>query len=639
MLRSALTLALLSPMLVGAGGTAVAASDPVHSLVVVGAGVNSYPAFDPDVDRYAVRGADGGTVRVRAETSDPDGRVVVNGVPQGSAADVPVPAEAGEEISVIFDDAGGRREHSLVVTPDGFPELAATTAPGADLTPGHVLLTLSDFSGNPGSLTYETAVDRQGVPIHVHAESQSSIDLKRQPDGSLTTQRLSAGAPGSGAAPLVVLDQQWQPTGTTHSTVGLANTDPHDSILFPDGRVVLMAYEPARDGLVDSVVQEIGPDGELLFEWSSREHLEETTAPGNPDYAHVNSVVVMEDGHWLLSFRHFSAVYKVARYDDGEHAAGDVIWKLGGRASTFDFVDDPHGGPCAQHTASELPNGNVLVFDNGGGEFFGTPSLCVAPDDRATGIAERPFTRITEYALDEEAGTATLFTYRAHLTEVPDRIDPEVTFALPSEVVQGTQVRGGWSCTDRGGANLSDCVVEGATDGLLDTATAGEHTLRVTAVDGAGNTTTREAAYVVVPRVDRVDAMLRAKGPWAGKGSWAAPKKQQVTVKLRRGARATVRVRVVNRGNTAATFRLTGAAPAKAFAVAYRHRGEKITGKVTRAGWRTPELAPGERATLEVRVERRPAAKPGKVSKLRIDLRSDYAPAASDRVRLRLRAR
>src|SRR5690606_11396672 len=115
----------------------------------------------------------------------------------------------------------------------------------------------------------------------------------------------------------------WQPTGTTHSTVGLANTDPHDSILFPDGRVVLMAYEPARDGLVDSVVQEIGPDGELLFEWSSREHLEETTAPGNPDYAHVNSVVVMEDGHWLLSFRHFSAVYKVARYDDGEHAAGD----------------------------------------------------------------------------------------------------------------------------------------------------------------------------------------------------------------------------------------------------------------------------------------------------------------------------
>ena len=78
-----------------------------------------------------------------------------------------------------------------------------------------------------------------------------------------------------------------------------------------------------------------------------------------------------------------------------DRKTGDVIWKLGGLTSDFTFINDPLGQPCGQHTASRLDNGNLLLFDNG--------QYC-APKAPERG----EFTRIVEYALDEEAMTAEL---------------------------------------------------------------------------------------------------------------------------------------------------------------------------------------------------------------------------------------
>src|SRR3546814_15280810 len=76
--------------------------------------------------------------------------------------------------------------------------------------------------------------------------------------------------------------------------------------------------------------------------------------------------------------------------------------------SALTFPDDALGGPCAQHTASELPNGNILIFDNGSAD--ATRDMCVDPQDRANGTQRRASTRITEYALDEERGAASLIS-------------------------------------------------------------------------------------------------------------------------------------------------------------------------------------------------------------------------------------
>ncbi|WP_442940336.1 arylsulfotransferase family protein [Nocardioides sp. B-3] len=120
--------------------------------------------------------------------------------------------------------------------------------------------------------------------------------------------------------------------------MGLVNTDDHDSVLEADGSRWLTAYEPDPDtGPVDSVVQHVTADGVVDFEWSSAAHADETMAPGDADYAHLNSIDVQPNGDVLVSFRHLSSVFLIASRAHDGHESGDVIWKLGGRDSSFRF--------------------------------------------------------------------------------------------------------------------------------------------------------------------------------------------------------------------------------------------------------------------------------------------------------------
>ncbi len=258
-----------------------------------------------------------------------------------------------------------------------------------------------------------------------------------------------------------------------------------------------------------------------------------------------------------MSFRHLSAIFKVARYDDpgGAYRAGDVLWKLGGRDSDFTFEDEngsPETGPCAQHTAVQLDNGNIVAFDNGA---WNLNPLCVDPEDPTGDPVARTPTRIAEWELDHETGVATMvrdvqignryaifagsaqpladgnimigwasanqqalatevdaqdrtvwelraveapqyFTYRAYRQEVPDRIEPEATIVSPApgaEVPVGSVVSPVVECSDRGGSSLVACDAD-----PVDTLTPGVRTVTVTARDGAGNVTRSAHTYTVV---------------------------------------------------------------------------------------------------------------------------------------------
>ncbi|MGH3329850.1 MAG: aryl-sulfate sulfotransferase [Nocardioidaceae bacterium] len=407
MFRTALALVIAFGIL-GFSGTrpssAAAETTPEHSVSVSGAGVGMYPAFDPATGRYAVTttGDTGGTVTVNAATSDTSGRVWVNGRTATGGATTLTGLEAGDEISVIIKDSAGSAAHSLIYLPAGFPTLSAVTRqPG--IAPGLVGLTLTQW--NQPTPNFETAVDVNGVPAHVFATMQGTLDLKRQPNGHYSASRTTTTKDRSGSA-LVELDSTFTEVAR-HETVGLVNTDGHDSILQPDGSRILIAYEPnAQTGLTDAVIQEVDAAGSVVFEWRSDQLVDESVVVVDPttnrgkDYAHINSVAVMQDGDILASFRHLSSVLKIARTAHDGFEVGDIVWRLGGRNSDFTFVDDPHpGGPCAQHTASELPNGNILIFDNGSGGFAG--DMCINPDDPAGPAVGRTLTRVTEYDLGE----------------------------------------------------------------------------------------------------------------------------------------------------------------------------------------------------------------------------------------------
>jgi hypothetical protein len=135
------------------------------------------------------------------------------------------------------------------------------------------------------------------------------------------------------------------------------------------------------------------PDGSTEFEWNAWDHLGldewiEPPRPGpvdpaQPDFDHPNAIAFDRDGNYVVSWRNLGQVMKI------DAQTGAVRWRLGGKRGEFTFVNDPLGGFSAQHSARILPNGNLLLYDNG--------------------TRHQPSeSRAVEYALDTVAHTATL---------------------------------------------------------------------------------------------------------------------------------------------------------------------------------------------------------------------------------------
>lgn len=99
-------------------------------------------------------------------------------------------------------------------------------------------------------------------------------------------------------------------------------------------------------------IREITPSGEVVSEWRSWEHLStdhhvKCPLESRKEWTHLNSLEVLPDGDWLMSFRLTSTIAIVDRQ------TGSVRWRWG-----RDKVSH-------QHHASLLDNGHILVFDNG----------------------------------------------------------------------------------------------------------------------------------------------------------------------------------------------------------------------------------------------------------------------------------
>jgi len=99
------------------------------------------------------------------------------------------------------------------------------------------------------------------------------------------------------------------------------------------------------------------------------------------------------DGNYIVSFRRLEQVIKI------DATTGAIRWRLGGRRNQFTFHDDPLGGFSAQHSVRVLPNGHLLLYDNG--------TRHPEPESRAV-----------EYSLDTVAMTATMVWEFRHLPPI-----------------------------------------------------------------------------------------------------------------------------------------------------------------------------------------------------------------------------
>ncbi len=273
--------------------------------------------------------------------------------------------------------------------PFDFPYIKTTifdsTAPGMTF--------LSNLAFNGPFVPYLLIIDNSGAPVFYRKMKGACADFKVQPNGLLTYYDSDDSAFFAMDSSYTIVDSF--KTGNGYST------DVHELRILPNGHALLMAYDPQvvdmspivaggnSAALVTGlIVQEIDAQKDVVFQWRSWDHFQITDAThedltaAHIDYVHGNALDLDSDGNILLSSRHMDEITKIDR------STGEIIWRLGGKHNEFTFVGDSIQF-SHQHAIRRLPDGDIIMFDNG--NFHPTP-----------------FSRAVEYRLDEAGKTATL---------------------------------------------------------------------------------------------------------------------------------------------------------------------------------------------------------------------------------------
>ena len=204
--------------------------------------------------------------------------------------------------------------------------------------------------------------------------------------------------------------------------------DNHDFQLLSNGHAIMLAYDiqiidmskiieggrPDAE-VTGSIIQELDVDRNVVYQWRCWDHIpitdsyKDITKP-RFDYIHVNSVELDNDGHIVLSCRETSEILKISR------ETGETIWRMGGKNNDFTILGDHEENAPRyfklQHFVRRMPNGNIIMFDNG------------ADKDNP----QRDYSRAVEYAMDEENNTATMVWEFRH--------DPDILALTGGKVVR-----------------------------------------------------------------------------------------------------------------------------------------------------------------------------------------------------------
>lgn len=359
-----------------------------------------FPEFDPAITDYVTR-CTGSPVQVSVQAPITM-TVVVNGGPASTGQfTVDVSKSTGQRFTLVVHTASQPDlTYSIRCLPTDFP---TWTVSHAGTTQAEWYLTKT---GQNAGTNYPAIFDNNGVPVWWGAK-RSFLFTSLLPNNELLDS--ATGGSLQGTAEHRRLDD------TLVGTIAGGNQiDLHDVLLLANGNyVVIRNYAragmdfssiggPASATVVDQVVEEVQPDGIVVWSWDVADHLDVADTdpqwqaslfaffltPLGYDAYHVNSIEPTADGYLISVFFH-DAVYKISR------ATGAVVWKLGGgsAAANLTVIDDPYfpggvGRFGAQHDARLLPDGSLTLFDNG------------------RGLGRAP--RVVRYVIDEAAHTATL---------------------------------------------------------------------------------------------------------------------------------------------------------------------------------------------------------------------------------------
>lgn len=364
-----------------------------------------YPNFDPAETRYVSRcGRGGGTIRVDAGGG---ARVAVgSGEPRTGTMQVDPGVGPGADFTLALTSDDERRTYEVRCLPADFPSWKFKGL--RQMVPG---LFVVSFRALRDARPWVIVFDHEGVPRWWYSPDTRALWAQVLGDGTVSWAR--SFGDGYGLDPRMAHEVR----SLSGELIRVVRTrgeiiDGHEFQELDNGNVLVDTYAPGTKvdlssfggpknaSAVFAEVQEIDPDGRVVWRWNSRGRigLEETgrwwrsvlsnskdSARGVAtfDPVHVNSIEPRGPGEVVVSMRHTDAIYGI------ERSTGDILWKLGGTetADSLRIVGDPaaklFGG---QHDARVDEDGNISVYDNG--------------KDRP----RRP--RVVSYRLDLEEGTA-----------------------------------------------------------------------------------------------------------------------------------------------------------------------------------------------------------------------------------------
>jgi hypothetical protein len=175
---------------------------------------------------------------------------------------------------------------------------------------------------------------------------------------------------------------------------GIPNMLHHEALYDAKGNIVALTHDSLKMDLTkvghkgehyiraDGIVV-LSPSATKIWEWNLLSVYDPRNHPSqkvdlDQSLGHANSIAIDADGHYVVSFRDFSQLWKINSND------GTVMWKLG---KDGDFRMSEDGYFLRQHSNFFDEQGELMLFDNG---------------DRKI----RTYSRILSFRLDEEAMTA-----------------------------------------------------------------------------------------------------------------------------------------------------------------------------------------------------------------------------------------
>lgn len=132
---------------------------------------------------------------------------------------------------------------------------------------------------------------------------------------------------------------------------------------------------PKLHSIVDCAIQELNPQGKLIWSWLASDHVSpdeanelagDSSHPGAVDVYHCNSIDVdpLDQSDILVSMRQ-AGVFLI------DKTTGGIIWKLGGTTvppkggePVLKIVGDPEGTIQGQHDARFQPDGAISLYDD-----------------------------------------------------------------------------------------------------------------------------------------------------------------------------------------------------------------------------------------------------------------------------------